>query len=96
MNELARAPNVACKVSGFGMLDHRWTIETITPWVLQCIEAFGTDRIMFATNWPVDILYSGYLRQVDAYRWILAAAGLSREDQELMLFRNALRYYSLD
>ncbi|MBA3234672.1 MAG: amidohydrolase family protein [Chloroflexi bacterium] len=95
MTALAVADNVACKVSGFGMADNRWTIESIRPWVLQCIEAFGPDRIMFGTNWPVDILFASYLEQTDAYRAILADAGFTRDEQEGMLYRNAERLYRI-
>jgi predicted TIM-barrel fold metal-dependent hydrolase len=93
MSALAEAPNVACKISGFAMVDHGWTIDSIRPWVLHCIEAFGVDRAMFGTNWPVDQPYSPY--QVDAYRLIIAREGFSREDQEKMLYRNAERFYRI-
>ncbi len=95
MSVLAEQPDVACKVSGLGMVDHAWSVDSITPWVLHCIDAFGPDRIMFGTNWPVDVVFSSYLRQVDAYRWIIARAGFTREEQEAMLFRNAERLYGL-
>jgi predicted TIM-barrel fold metal-dependent hydrolase len=95
ISALAEAENVACKISGLGMVDHDWTVESIRPWVLHCIEAFGVDRAMFGTNWPVDILYSTYLRQIDAYRTILAGEGLSRQDQEKLLYRNAERFYRI-
>lgn len=95
MSALAEVPNVACKISGLGMVDHDWTIESIRPWVLHCIEAFGPERCMFGTNWPVDILFATYLEQVDAYRIILAREGFSRADQEKMLYRNAERYYRI-
>lgn len=95
MTALAEAPNVACKVSGFGMVDNHWTIDSIRAWVLHCIEAFGPDRIMIGTNWPVDILFATYLEQTDAYRTIIAEAGFSREDQEKMLYRNAERFYRI-
>jgi len=95
MSALAEVPTVACKVSGLGMVDHAWSVDSITPWVLHCIDAFGPDRIMFGTNWPVDVVYSSYLRQVDAYRWIIARAGFSRAEQEAMLFRNAERFYGI-
>ena len=95
MSALARAENVACKISGFAMVDHDWTIESIRPWVLHCIESFGVERSMFGTNWPVDIIYSSYLRQVDAYRTILAREGFSRAEQEQLLFRNAERLYRI-
>jgi predicted TIM-barrel fold metal-dependent hydrolase len=92
---LAEAPNVACKISGLGMVDHDWTVESIRPWVVHCVEAFGPDRVMFGTNWPVDILFSTYLRQIDAYRVILATEGSSRADQEKMLYRNAEHFYRI-
>ena len=95
ISQLAEVDHVAAKVSGFGMADNRWTIGSIRPWVLHMIEAFGPSRIMFGTNWPVDILYATYLEQVDAYRSIIAEAGFSRDEQEDMLYRNAERFYRI-
>ena len=95
ISQLAEVEHVAAKVSGFGMADNHWTIESIRPWVLHMIEAFGPNRIMFGTNWPVDILYATYLEQVDAYRSIIAEAGFSRDEQEDMLYRNAERFYRI-
>ncbi|HEX6868093.1 MAG TPA: amidohydrolase family protein, partial [Candidatus Limnocylindrales bacterium] len=95
ISQLAEVEHVAAKVSGFGMADNHWTIDSIRPWVLHMIDAFGPDRIMFGTNWPVDILYATYLEQTDAYRLILAEAGFSRGEQESMLSRNAERFYRI-
>ena len=95
ISALAEIDHVACKVSGLGMADHRWDLASIRPWVLHCIEAFGPDRIMFGTNWPVDILYATYLEQTDAYRQIIAEAGFRTDQQEAMLFRNAERFYRI-
>lgn len=58
MRRLARCPNVTCKISGIGTQDHHWTVESIRPIVLGTIEAFGPSRCMFASNFPVDSLYS--------------------------------------
>ena len=95
ISALAEVEHVSAKVSGFGMADNRWTVDSIRPWVLHMIEAFGPERIMFGTNWPVDILYATYLEQTDAYRRIIAEAGFSREEQEAMLHRNAERLYRI-
>ena len=95
VSALAEVPNVAAKISGLGMSDHTWTVESIRPWVLHTIEAFGPERAMFATNWPVDVLFAPYMEQVDAYRTIIAAAGFSRDEQAAMLHRNAERYYRI-
>lgn len=95
MHALADCPNVACKISGLGMGDHAWTIERIRPWVLETIDAFGTERAMFGTNWPVDSLYGSYLDQVGAYRTIIAQAGFGHGEQAAMLHGNAERLYRM-
>lgn len=94
IDALAKLDNVACKVSGFGMTDHAWTVDSIRRWVLHCIEAFGPRRIVFGSNWPVDILYATYLEQTDAYRQLIA--GFSPDEQENLLHRNAERLYRID
>ena len=68
----AAAENIICKISGLGMADHAWTVESIRPYVLHCIEAFGVERSLFATNWPVDSLFSDYDTIVSAYDEITA------------------------
>ncbi len=91
----AELPNTVCKISGLGMADHRWTVESIRPWVLACIELFGADRCMFGTNWPVDAVYASYLMTVDAYRTIVADAGFDRDDQARLLSGNARGFYRI-
>jgi len=71
IRELAGCPNVACKLSGLGMVMHQWTAEDFRPWVLEMVEAFGPSRCIFATNFPVDGLYSTYSQLVEAYLEIL-------------------------
>jgi len=72
MKTLAAAPNVVMKISGLGMCDNRWTVASLRPWVLTCIEVFGIERSFFGSNWPVDSLYSSYGDVVDAYDAITA------------------------
>ncbi|MBV8522913.1 MAG: amidohydrolase family protein, partial [Acetobacteraceae bacterium] len=54
MRLLAGCPNIAAKISGLGMMDHSWSVESIRPYVLETIDAFGVGRCMFASNFPVD------------------------------------------
>ena len=72
MQTAAGAENIICKISGLGMADHDWTVDSIRPYVLHCIEAFGVERSLFATNWPVDSLFSAYDTIVSAYDEITA------------------------
>ena len=52
---LARRPNVICKISGIiaRVPEGRATAEVLSPIVNHCLEAFGPDRVIFASDWPV-------------------------------------------
>lgn len=93
MTSLAQEPNVVVKISGLGMNDHRWTVDSLRPVILSLIEIFGVDRCMLGSNWPVDGLYSSYAELIDAYRVI--TGGMS-DDERTRLFRgNAERCYRI-
>jgi predicted TIM-barrel fold metal-dependent hydrolase len=93
METVAGAPNAVCKISGLGMCDNRWTVDSLRPWVLTCIEAFGVERSFFGTNWPVDRLYSSYGDVVDAYAEIVAE--LTPAEQEAVFSANASRIFRI-
>jgi predicted TIM-barrel fold metal-dependent hydrolase len=94
MNRLAQTPNVVCKISALASAsDPQWTVESLRPWVLGCVEAFGPDRCMLATNWPIDRLYGTYDRLVDAYREILST--LATDERAALFHRTAERVYSI-
>jgi predicted TIM-barrel fold metal-dependent hydrolase len=93
MEQAAVAPNTVCKVSGLGMCDNAWTVDSIRPWVLTCIEAFGSDRTFFGTNWPVDRLYSSYCDVLDAYETIIAELGDA--EQTALFSANAERIFRI-
>jgi predicted TIM-barrel fold metal-dependent hydrolase len=89
----AQAESVVMKISGLGMGDHNWTVDSIRPYVLRCIEAFGTERVIFATNWPVDSLFSDYDTIVDAYTEIVA--DFTVDEQSAMFSKNAEALYEI-
>ena len=62
LEELARRPNVYCKLSGLATeADHRsWTAEQLGTYVNIVLEAFGPKRLMFGSDWPVCLLAVGY------------------------------------
>lgn len=93
MRTLAEAPNVACKISGLGMGDWNWTTESIRPYVEEAIAIFGVERCMFATNFPVDKLFSSYDAIVDAFKAI--TADYPRSDRMALFHDNAERFYRL-
>jgi len=91
MGLLAAQPNVVLKISGLGMGDNAWTVDSLRRWVLGGIEAFGVERCCFGTNWPVDRLYSSYGDVLEAYDAL--TAGLSAEERAALFSGNARRIF---
>jgi L-fuconolactonase len=93
--ELARRPNVYCKLSGVvteAKWD-RWTPQMIAPYIDTVLGAFGPHRVMFGSDWPIVTLASTYDRWVDTVR--AAIAQLSTSEQQSILWRSATEAYSL-
>ncbi len=93
IRELAKAPNVLCKVSGMVTeADHAaWRPEDFTPYLEVVFEAFGEDRLMSGSDWPVCLLAGSYARTfalVDDY-----ARALSAPAREKLFGGNAVRFY---
>jgi predicted TIM-barrel fold metal-dependent hydrolase len=91
LRTFAEAPNIVMKISGLGMRDNQWTVESMRPWVLSCIELFGVERCFFGTNWPVDSLYSSFGDVVDAYDEI--TADFTPDERTALFSRNAERIF---
>ena len=93
METAAQAENVICKISGLGMGDNAWTVDSIRPYVLHCIETFGVERSLFATNWPVDSLWSSYAAIVDAYDEI--TSDFTDDERAALFSGNTERLYRI-
>ena len=93
IRQLAGAPNVVAKISGLGTVDWKWTLESIRPFILQTIEAFGISRCMFASNFPIDKLYSDFDTLYGSFREITAS--FSADERRKLFHDNAARYYRL-
>lgn len=94
MAVLAAVPNVVVKISGLGQADHRWTVGSLRPWVLTCIELFGPERCFFGSNWPVDRLYSSYGDVLAAYAEIISE--LPASEQSELFHGSARRVFRLE
>jgi predicted TIM-barrel fold metal-dependent hydrolase len=93
LRELATRGNVAAKLSGFVMFDHDWTVASLRPLVREAIDAFGPERCLFASNFPIDGLHASYQRLWRAYAEIVA--DLAASERKGLFSDNALRYYRL-
>ncbi|KLU26015.1 amidohydrolase [Caballeronia mineralivorans PML1(12)] len=93
LRALAACPNVAVKISGLAMFDHQWSVESFRPYVLETIDAFGCDRSMFASNFPVDRLFATYEGLWNAYASIVE--DLSGTEKHALFISNAERIYRI-
>ena len=91
---MAGLPQVSCKISGLGMFDHDWSVDSIRPIVEACIESFGAERTMFGSNFPVDKLHAGFGTVWGAYDEITAA--LPGEDRARLFGDTAREFYGID
>jgi len=95
IRELARSTNVWCKVSGLITEANQasWKPSDFKPYLDVVFEAFGEDRLMFGSDWPVCLLAGGY-EQVHAL--IVDYAGpMSAEGRNKLFGGNAARFYGV-
>jgi predicted TIM-barrel fold metal-dependent hydrolase len=93
IRRLARVPNVAIKISGFGMLKADWNMDDIRPLVRHIVEEFGPQRVMLGSNFPVDKLFMPLSRLFSAY--LESLDFLSDSDRRDVAARNAIRVYRM-
>jgi len=95
IRDLARRPNVFCKVSGLVTEAHYefWTEAQLRPYFEIVLEAFGPPRLMFGSDWPVCLVACEYARWHGLVsRWIKE---LSLDEQARVLGGTAMEAYKL-
>jgi L-fuconolactonase len=95
IRDLARRPNVCCKISGLATeMGLGWTPDRLRPWVDVLLDAFGPGRLLFASDWPVCLLATGYQRWFDGVAMLIA--GLTAGERAAVLGDNAVAAYRLE
>jgi len=107
IRDLATCPNVVVKLGGMAMRINGWDFHEKAdppssldlaaawrPYVEVCIDAFGADRCMFESNFPVDKGSYGYQAFWNACK--LLAKGASAADKDALFRGTAARFYRLD
>lgn len=96
IDALARHPNVYCKLSG--MVTEAdwsaWTHADLEPYIDRVFDAFGAERIMVGSDWPVCTVVAT-CEDVMAIP-MRYTASLSAADREAVLGENAVAFYQLD
>ena len=93
MRALAAQPNVSVKISGLAMLDRHWSRASLHPFVSETLASFGAERVMLASNFPVDRLFGTFAAFTGAYLSFLA--GASETERAKLCARNAERIYRI-
>jgi predicted TIM-barrel fold metal-dependent hydrolase len=93
--ELAKFPNVVCKVSGLVAYadPKKWTAEDLRPYIDHVISCFGWDRVLFGSDWPVCTLSASYQHWVEALQSVTQSGG--EMNQQKLFHGNAVRVYRL-
>lgn len=88
----AAAPNVVIKASGLCVAGTPWTVDANRGPILDLVDVFGADRVMFGSNFPVDGMFVTLPDLVDGYREILAV--LDPAAQRAVFHDTAQRVYA--
>ncbi|MFE2034729.1 amidohydrolase family protein [Streptomyces scopuliridis] len=95
VRELAARPNTVCKLSGMvtEAAWDSWTAEGLRPYAGTVLDAFGPERLMFGSDWPVCRLAATYGEVLDAARTV--TDGLSEDERDAVFRGTARRVYAL-
>jgi L-fuconolactonase len=92
---LAKYPNVYCKISGMATEANweTWTMAGLQPYLDTVVETFGTERIMFGSDWPVCLVASSYAKWLNGVQNYFNT--FSSTEQEAIFAGNAIKFYKL-
>ncbi len=91
---LAAQPNIYCKLSGMiTEAKDDWTAEDLAPYANVIIQAFGAERVMFGSDWPVVNLAGDYQRWLTAAQHITNS--LSDAQKRQIFAETAQNFYDI-
>jgi L-fuconolactonase len=96
IREVAKYPNVHCKVSGMVTEAnwYAWEEEDFKPYMDVVFDAFGVERLMFGSDWPVCMVAGGYNRVIKMVRHY--TTHLTDLEKALFWGGNALKFYGIE
>ncbi len=95
ITQLAQYPNVYCKISGMVTEANwnNWTAADLKPYLDAVVAAFGTERMMFGSDWPVCLVASTYSKWLNLVQNYFNTFSIS--EQEAIFAGNAIKFYKL-
>ena len=94
--KLSELPNVSCKVSGMVTEAdwYTWKKSDLRPYLDVVFDAFGTDRILFGSDWPVCLVAARYKDMKAIVTDYIDS--FSKTEQDKVMGGNAIKFYNLD
>jgi predicted TIM-barrel fold metal-dependent hydrolase len=93
ITDFARGTDAALKISRLAMVTREISVAAMRPWIESCIDRFGWDRVLFASNFPVDGVAGSYAQLLNVFDEVLKDA--SGEQLQKLFAANAERVYRL-
>ena len=95
MKAIAKHDNVYCKVSGMiTEADYKtWTESQLHPYIDLVFNAFGTNRIMYGSDWPVCLVAGNYAQVKNIVTNYIA--DFSADEKATIMGKNAIQFYNL-
>jgi L-fuconolactonase len=95
MERSAEIPTMMCKLSGMTTEAdwQHWTPADLKPYVMHVVNAFGVERVMWGSDWPVCLLASTYAQTLDSLRECLKE--MSESEKARILGENARNFYKI-
>jgi L-fuconolactonase len=92
---VAAYQNVYCKISGMVTeADWKnWKPEHFKPYLDTVVEAFGTDRVLFGSDWPVCLVAASYQQTLQIVSDYFSS--FSKDEQAAFFGGNAIKFYNL-
>jgi len=95
MTNIAGYENVYCKLSGMVTEADwkKWTFKDLEPYMHTVLNAFGARRLVYGSDWPVCLVAADYEKQFGVVKQFIKS--LSKDEQQMILGENAVRFYHL-
>jgi L-fuconolactonase len=91
---IARNSSACCKLSGLVTEAGRgWSVDALRRYVAHALDCFGTERVIWGSDWPVLTLAASYAEWVEAGDELLAA--FTQGERDAIYGGNARRFYDL-
>ena len=95
MSEIAKHPNVYCKLSGLFTEAKwkEWSPAEFYPYLDVVFKVFGTERLLYGSDWPVILLSGMYVQWKSLLEKYME--NFDEEEKEKVFGSNAVEFYNL-